>query len=296
LAASAKTLESRGQLREAREEWLRGLSLLPGNSKQAAWVLQHTANLQSLAETVQPKTQSTENKWAEKLGPAGPVAVLLAKSKALLSAIFKLKFLLSFAAFFGFYWAAFGLKFGLGFALLILIHEMGHFIDVKRRGLPADMPIFLPGLGAYVRWQGLGVTVEAKAAISLAGPLAGLLGSLACAIIWWQTGDALWAGLARAGAWLNALNLIPIWVLDGGQAVLPLNKSERFWLLTICCACWLFFGESVFFLVAVGFGYQLFFVSAPSTSSRPILVYFGFLLGGFAMLLRVLPGQGFGTN
>ena len=60
------------------------------------------------------------------------------------------------------------MKFGIGFAALILIHEMGHFIDIKRRGLPAEMPVFLPGLGAYVRWQAMGVPLETRAAISLA--------------------------------------------------------------------------------------------------------------------------------
>ena len=79
------------------------------------------------------------------------------------------------------------MKFGLGFAALILIHEMGHFVDIKRRGLPADMPVFLPGFGAYVRWQALGVPIETQAAISLAGPLAGFLGSVACTSLWYQT-------------------------------------------------------------------------------------------------------------
>jgi len=58
--------------------------------------------------------------------------------------------LLSLGAFATFYWALYGAKFGVGFAILILVHEMGHFIDIRRRGLPAEMPVFLRGLGAYV--------------------------------------------------------------------------------------------------------------------------------------------------
>ena len=175
-----------------------------------------------------------ENPWAKRLGPLGPLAILLAKGKGLLAALFKLKFLLSFAAFFGLYWAAYGWKFGIGFATLILIHEMGHFVDIKRRGLAAEMPVFLPGLGAYVKWAALGVSVETRAAISLAGPLAGFLAAAACTTVWWQTGDPLWAALARSGAWLNLLNLIPVWVLDGGQAVLALDKLQRALLLAAC--------------------------------------------------------------
>ena len=103
--------------------------------------------------------------WLRLLGPLAPLAILLVKGKFLL-ALFKLKFLLSFGTFIAFYWALFGLKFGVGFALLILVHEMGHFVAIKRRGLPADMPVFLPGFGAYVRWTALGVTaVRAEAAL-----------------------------------------------------------------------------------------------------------------------------------
>src|SRR5207245_2689067 len=111
LAADAKTLEAQGQLRQAREQWLMGLRLLPPMSRQANWIQQHARSLDVAADQVQPTAESTENKWAQRLGPVGPIAVVLAKSKALFGAIFKLKFLLSFAAFLGFYWAAFGMKF-----------------------------------------------------------------------------------------------------------------------------------------------------------------------------------------
>ena len=118
--------------------------------------------------------------WAKRLGPLAPLALLLAKGKTLLFALFKLKFLFSFAAFLGIYWALYGAWFGIGFAVMILLHEMGHFVEVKRRGLPAEMPVFLPGLGAYVKWQALGVSTETRALVSLAGPAAGLLAALHC--------------------------------------------------------------------------------------------------------------------
>jgi Zn-dependent protease len=297
LAAEAKALEARGQLRQAREQWLMGLRLLPPTSRQANWIQEHACSLDVVADRIQPPVEPTENKWTQRLGPVGPIAVVLAKSKALFGAIFKLKFLLSFAAFFGFYWAAFGMKFGLGFAVLILIHEMGHFIDIKRRGLPAEMPVFLPGFGAYVRWRALGVSPETRAAISLAGPLAGFFASVVCAMLWWQTGNVLWAALARAGAWLNLLNLIPVWVLDGGQVALALSKTERMLLLAACLALWLVFGQSVFFLVAMGAGYQVFVAGdLPAHPSRATLVYLVSVLTALGVILRLMPGQGFGAN
>jgi Zn-dependent protease len=236
LAAEAKALEAKGDLRQAREQWLMGLRFLPPNSRQASWIQSHARSLDDAAERLQPAAPPSENKWAQRLGPVGPIAIMLAKGKVVLAALFKLKFLLSFVAFLGFYWAAFGLKFGIGFAILILIHEMGHFVDIKRRGLPAEMPVFLPGFGAYVRWAALGVSLETRAAISLAGPLAGFLASVGCALLWLQTGSPLWAALARAGAVLNLLNLIPVWVLDGGQADITLSKTKRIILITECLA------------------------------------------------------------
>ena len=296
LAAEAKQLEAAGNLGQAREHWLMGLPLLPPNSRQASWILDHARSLDAAANQIPPPPQS-DNKWAQKLGPVGPIAVLLAKSKVLLTAIFKLKFLLSFVAFIGIYWAAFGMKFGVGFAVLILIHEMGHFIDIKRRGLPAEMPVFLPGLGAYVRWQALGVPLETRAAISLAGPLAGFFAALACALLWWQTGNHLWAALARAGAVLNLLNLIPVWVLDGGQAALALSKTERIVLLTACLALWLVLAENMFFLVALGFGYQVFFAGhLPSRPSRATTIYFAAVLTALGVMIRLMPGQGMGMR
>lgn len=296
LASEAKALEAKGDLRQARERWLVGLPLLPPDSRQAGWIQEHARSLDSTAGQTQPAPAS-DNKWARKLGPVGPIAVLLAKGKVLLTALFKLKFLLSFVAFVGIYWAAFGLKFGVGFAMLILLHEMGHFVDIKRRGLPAEMPVFLPGLGAYVRWQALGVPLETRAAISLAGPLAGLFTALVCAALWWQTGSPLWAALARVGALLNLLNLIPVWVLDGGQAVLALGKTERIVLLTASLALWLVLGENMFFLVALGAGYQVFFAGdLPPRPSRAIVIYYVVLLTLLGVIIRLMPGTGLGVQ
>jgi Zn-dependent protease len=174
---------------------------------------------------------------------------------------------------------------------------MGHFIDIKRRGLPADMPVFLPGLGAYVRWQALGVPLETRAAISLAGPLAGLFASVACAVIWWQTKDLFWGELARVGAILNLLNLIPVWMLDGGQAVLALSKTERIILLVVCAALGVALGQNMFFLVALGAGYRAFFSrDLPAHPSRATTIYFVAVLIALGVIIRLMPGHGLGLQ
>jgi Zn-dependent protease len=291
LAAEANALEAQGQLRQAREHWLKALPLLPRASNQAQWVRDHSRALEAAAEATEPP--EPENKWINKLGPVGPIAILLAKSKTLLLAVFKLKFLFSFAAFIGVYWGLWGLKFGVGFAVLILLHELGHFIDIRRRGLPAELPVFLPGLGAYVQWDALGVPLETRAAVSLAGPFAGLLAAIGCAALWRTTGSPIWAALARSGAWLNILNLIPIWTLDGAHAALALGKAERLFLLTAALALWLVLGENVFFLVMLGTAWRLFTKDLPSHSSTRTLVYFVAVLSLLGVVMWLMPNQGF---
>ncbi len=261
LAAVARATEARGDHELARQQWLAVLPLLPADSKQAEWIRGHVDELQKTGyEAHRPKDPNAQTKWAKRLGPLAPIAVLLAKFKGFL---FAFKFLFSFAAFIGLYWSFWGAKFGIGFALLIFCHEMGHYIEVKRRGLPADMPMFLPGLGAYVKWQGMGVSLETRAAVSLAGPLAGFLSSAACALIFMKTGDPIWAALAKTGAWLNALNLIPIWVLDGAGAAMPLNRVEKVMVMATAIGLGYAVDEKVFYFVAGGMLVNMLFMSRP---------------------------------
>jgi Zn-dependent protease len=285
LAGEARALENGGNLSAAREIWSRSLGMLPHDSKQADWMRNKIHTLD--AAPVAPAKPA--NGWARKLGPLGPIAVLLAKSKGLLLAIFKLKFLLSFFAFVAVYWALFGWKFGVGFAVAILIHETGHFIDIKRRGLPAEMPVFLPGLGAYVRWQALGVPLRVRAQVSLAGPLAGWIAAAACLLLYQRNHNSLWAALARTGATLNILNLIPVWMLDGGQAALALARTERLLLLAATLALWLMSGENIFFLVTIGVTWRLFTKDLPGQPSWSTLAYYVAILGALAAVLHGTP-------
>ncbi|HET9281699.1 MAG TPA: site-2 protease family protein [Candidatus Angelobacter sp.] len=290
-AAHARALEAHGDFSQARERWLACLPLLPPQSKQAAWIRDHVRELETSAATPvsnQPAS-AAKPKWAKWLGPLAPIALFIAKFKAFFLAILKFKFLFSFAAFIGLYWAMWGPKFGIGFAVLILIHEMGHFIDVKRRGLPADMPVFLPGLGAYVRWKALNVSLETRAAVSLAGPFAGLLSSAACWLIWRQTGNGIWAALAATGAWLNIINLTPIWILDGGSAAYALSKIQRGTILVISAVLGYALRDVVFWIVSAGLAWRLFTRDEPEEPSNFITAYFVAVLVGLAIVVWQIP-------
>ena len=290
ISTKANQLEEQNALPQARDEWRKALALLPHNSSQAEWIRGKIYKLE-LTEKHAPPTRP-KSEWAKRLGPLAPIAVLLAKSKVLLLALFKLKFLFSFFAFLAIYWTLYGFKFGVGFVVLILVHELGHYIDVRRRGLPADMPVFLPGLGAYVRWNALGVTRQTRAAVSLAGPLAGLLGAAVCAYLWHRTGYGLWAVLARVSAVLNILNLTPVWILDGAKAADALSKAERFVLLALTLVLWAYLGQGWFFLVAAGITYRPFTKDLPPIPNPRIAVYYASLLIGLGVIVYIIPGQG----
>jgi Zn-dependent protease len=287
----AQKLEQEGNLQQARVEWGQALQLLPSNATQADWIRKHLQQLDTTLSSA--AAEPPKSKWVQKLGPLGPILVLLAKSKFLLTAIFKLKFLLSFFAFAGLYWSLYGAKFGVGFAVLILLHEFGHYVEIRRRGLPAEMPVFLPGLGAYVQWNAMGVSRATRAVVSLAGPIAGLIGACVCFYLWRTTGAGVWAALARSSAWLNILNLIPVWILDGNQAMNALSKLERWVMLCLCLLLWIGLAESSLFLVGAGVVYRLFTKDLPPLPAPRITAYYAFVLIALATLLHFVPGQMF---
>jgi hypothetical protein len=136
-------MNRRGSSSAAQGDWAAMLQLLPADSSQAQWVRERLVGVtRGIAAAGAKKANPA---WTRKLGPFAPVVLFLLKGKFFFS-LLKLKFLLSFVGFAGIYWALYGAKFGIGLAVLILLHECGHFIAVKRRGLPADLPVFIPGL------------------------------------------------------------------------------------------------------------------------------------------------------
>jgi Zn-dependent protease len=160
--------------------------------------------------------------WA----PLAALGLLLAKFKFVLLAIFKLKLfttsasmLVSVAA----YALLWGWKFAIGFVLLLFVHELGHVLELRRQGVPASAPLFIPFLGAVVGMKQLPEDAWREAQVALAGPILGSLGAAAV----WVAGEALdsdlLVALAFTGFLLNLFNLLPIVPLDGGRAVAALH-------------------------------------------------------------------------
>jgi Zn-dependent protease len=167
------------------------------------------------------------------LGAAGLLLLKFgAKLKALLFLLPKIKLfstsatmLVSIAA----YSLIWGWKFAIGFVLLILVHEMGHVIQLRREGVEASAPMFIPFMGAVIWAKSLGEDALAEARVGLAGPVLGSLGAAALIPVAAATGNDLFTALAFTGFFLNLFNLLPIVPLDGGRAAAAL--SPKLWIV-----------------------------------------------------------------
>jgi len=291
IASTAQQLEQRQLWAAARDRWRATLAWLPSDAQQALSIEQHIAQLDSRLRA----EQDSRSRWTRRLGPFAPVLFFLAKVKSFLFVLLKLKFLLTMFAFFGIYWALYGWQFAAGFTASLLVHELGHYVAVKRRGLTAEMPIFLPGFGAYVRWYGQGVSREDLAAIALAGPVFGLAAAGVCLAIYLATHIPIFYVLTYVGGWINFLNLLPVLGLDGAQATLALSRMQR---ALIAATCLLLFGLSVsdnnlfgpttlwiFLIVGLGMLWRTFTADLPETPSTRTFLSFQALVIVLGMLV-----------
>jgi len=121
-----------------------------------------------------------------------------------------------------------GWKFAVGFVVLLLIHEMGHVIQLRREGIEASAPVFIPFLGAVVWARMLEGNALAEARVGLAGPILGTIGAALCVPIYLATDNDLFRALAYTGFILNLFNLAPVVPLDGGRAMAALSPKMWF--------------------------------------------------------------------
>jgi len=149
-------------------------------------------------------------------------------------------------------------RFALGFTVLILVHELGHVIQLRREGVPATAPLFIPFLGAVVGMKGLPQNAWVEAKVGLAGPVLGTVGAAACLAAGVALDSDLLRALAYTGFLLNLFNLIPVLPLDGGRAAAAVHPA--FWFVGLFAVALLFFmhGSTILLLIAVLGGYELY--------------------------------------
>jgi Zn-dependent protease len=133
----------------------------------------------------------------------------------------------------------FGWPYAVGFVVLIFVHEMGHYIAARRRGLEVGLPMFIPFVGAWVALKSIPHDAETEAYIGIWGPLAGTFGALTCLFLGHAADSRLLLALAYAGCFINLFNLIPLLPFDGGRISQVL--SPKLWLVGMPILIGMFF-------------------------------------------------------
>lgn len=203
-----------------------------------------------------------------------PLILLATKAKGVLLAVTKIKAVTTLGTMFvsiAAYALAFGWPFAVGFVLLIFVHEMGHVIQLRREGVEASAPVFIPFVGAVIAVQSLGKDAAAEARVGLAGPILGTAGTLIPLAVWLATGSDLWRALAYVGFFINLINLLPVLPLDGGRAMAVLGP--KVWIagiLVAVAAAVIFLGPIMLLLVLLLGGPELYhrFKNRHSEESR----------------------------
>lgn len=290
LAAQAQAAAAGGDIAASRALWAKSLTLLPEDTVQHRSIAAKIAELDALVNAEAPKEGTGFGKTAAKLGPLGVLLwkfktvglILLTKGKLLLLGLTKMGTLLSMFASLGLYWALYGWKFALGLVISIYIHEMGHVQALRRYGIAASAPMFIPGFGAFIRLRAAYLSPVQDARVGLAGPLYGLGTAAVALVVYVATGAKIWGAIAQFGAVINLFNLIPVWQLDGARGFHSLTRNQRGVVLGTALVLWYATSESMLLLIAMGCGYRMFTKDAAEEPDSVCLRQYAVLLVALA--------------
>ncbi len=180
--------------------------------------------------TQQPAPQPTPKDRVKRLfAPLVAVAVGIGKYGAILYKVKAFTLIFSTLASLGGYALVFGWQFALGFVLLILIHESGHVVVLRARGIPASWPVLIPFLGAFVKMEAAPKSAYDEALSGIAGPVFGVAGAFGALGLAEVYDSNLLRAIAYTGFFLNLFNLLPIVPLDGGRTAAAL--SPKLWFV-----------------------------------------------------------------
>ena len=107
---------------------------------------------------------------------------------------------------------------------MIFVHEMGHVIEIRRQGMRATAPIFIPLFGAAIFQRSHPTTAVKQAQIGIAGPIGGTIGATAAFFLYFSTHWDVLLLAAVIGFGLNLFNMLPVWQLDGSWILAPVSK------------------------------------------------------------------------
>ncbi len=148
----------------------------------------------------------------------------LAAGMAVLFKFGAFKTLLTLLLSFGLYWRFIGVWGAAGLVLMILVHEMGHVVEIRRQGMQASAPLFIPFFGAAIFQRQHPTDALKQAQIGIAGPLAGTVGATIAFVLYGTTHSPYILWWAYIGFLINLFNLIPVGMLDGGWIMAVVSK------------------------------------------------------------------------
>ena len=201
---------------------------MPTEYRGPQQVQEQIANNDATAET----EKKGKKRGLAKFGGLGAaIAALLLKLQSL---AFLLKFgLAGITALIsvGIYAFFLGWPFAIGLVLLLFIHEMGHALVMKLKGIPVGGMVFIPMLGAAVTMRQMPQNARDEAEVGIAGPIAGTIAASVCLLLaqMHTQSEALLASLAYFGFFMNLFNLIPIVPFDGGRVLAAIDR--RVWII-----------------------------------------------------------------
>jgi Zn-dependent protease len=305
LAARAEAAERLGDRSAALVAWREALDLLPPGTRQHQVITQRVDGLGREVERATPEAQEAPPKrpaWATGAGAVGglgllvwkfkfALAFLLTKGKLLIVGLTKAGTLFSMLLSLGVYWQVWGWKLAAGLIATMYVHEMGHVAALRRLGIKADAPMFVPGLGAFVRMRQYPANPSENARVGLAGPVWGLAACGACYLIHLATSAPAWAAITRVSAWLNLFNLLPVWQLDGGRGFHALARQQRWIAAAVIAAAWFVTSEGMLLLLLVAAVWQAWRVAAPEEGDRRAFVEYAILTIALSALTIIrVPG------
>jgi Zn-dependent protease len=165
-----------------------------------------------------------------------------------------LKTLITLFISFGFYAVFFGPWFAAGLVVMILIHEMGHVIEIRRQGMQASAPLFIPFFGAAIFQRQHPTDALKQAQIGIAGPIAGTIGATAAFVLYGSTHNQILLFWAYLGFFINLFNLIPVGMLDGGWILAVVSKWFQLFGLAVLVGAVFFIGFSPIVLIVALLG------------------------------------------
>ena len=175
---------------------------------------------------------------------------------------------------FAYAWATSSWGVGLGIVAMLFIHELGHVLAAKRKGLPVSMPVFIPFLGALITLKKNPRDAVTEAYVAIGGPILGTLGALVAYLLGIAWESPMLLVIAYFGFFVNLINLLPIHPLDGGRIATAVTR----WLWVVGLIGGLlvivYLQSLLFFIIWAMFAYELYSKYVSGRKKKPNVIPF----------------------